>query len=228
MASYCTVDMTTATASDRVEEVWRLCCESYLRIANRRLAMPKGTDPKKTYQWRYLVALDKKLSDLEISSDGRADFIDAVVQYARERNLLHKGLSIFMQSNLLDEVYRRLRERSTGTSDTVSVIRRSKEWLDATLAASNCSSAVELLLERDSIGSYPNIVKWHQAGYLPELFLALSRSCGLAISRLSRSSNVDRASLPPDIRLFLLRTSALSARGVTSSIRDVLLDEWRQ
>lgn len=213
------------TVVDRINLIWHWCRAAYIQFAGRRLSLPKNTDPTKTYQWRYLTALHNKLQQWEFDDNLCKSFIDITVQYAVEHRLLTKGLAIFLQTNLLDECYHRLRAQTAKANDIISIIRSTKDWLAAQTAGAD---PVTMLLASTGIGAYPNIVRWHQSGQLPEIFLALSRVCGIAISRLTRTRPTDRVLLPTDIRLFLTRTSILREPENKVEVRKLLRDDWRQ
>lgn len=223
--------MATQTA-DNIHAIWDWCRDSYLRIAGRRISLPAGTDPTKTYQWRYMEVLAQKFEEWEFDDPLRKEFIDAAVRYAKERKLLSKGLAIFLQKNLLQECYRSLKERANKDDDALAILRRTKAWLDNQLALAQehgtCEDLAELLTTRDGIGAYPNIIRWFQGGQLPEVYLAISRSCGIALARLSRQRSEERALLPTDARLFLTRTSVLREARVKFEVRNILSDDWRK
>ncbi len=192
------------------------------------MSFPEGTDPRKTYQWRHMEALERKLVEWEFDDTLCKAFIDIAIRYAKDRRLLNKGTSIFLQKNLLAECYTRLREQAVKQDDVVSILGRTKTWLDAQVAASNCDDLIELLMTRNGIGAYPNVIRWYEGGQLPEVYLAVSRACGVAIARLTRERPNERTLLPKDMRLFLTRTSVLAEARVKLEIRNILCDDWRK
>lgn len=213
--------MTVAT--EHIEQVWHWCRRAYLRHGIN-LSFPKNTDPTKTYQWRYLSALATRLEEWEFDDRLSVRFVDTVVGYAKRRGLLRKGLSIFQQSNLLRVCYEQLRIADANEQANIETVARTRRWLESQRKS---LSLVSLLLQRDTIGAYPNIVKWFQAGMLTPLYLALSRSCGTALLKLERQNETERALLPPASTLLLLRTEFLNCPERKLEIRDVLKDDWR-
>lgn len=215
------------TTVDRTEQIWNWCRESYLRITGQQITLPKNTDPKKTYQWRYLELLNKKLTHLELDDDLCRKFIDITLRYAKKHNLVYKGLSIFTQNNLLQECYNKLREQKDNDETDISIIQRTKRWLDDQLAKSSCSNLQELLLRKRGIGTYTNIVRWYEGGNIYDKYLAISRSCGFAIGMLSRDQPTERSLLPKDVSLFLMRNELLSDMRIRFVLKNILQDDWR-
>jgi len=216
-----------ATTVDRIHLIWCWCCDAYLRIAGRRLSLQKDTDPTKTYQWRFLTALNKKFDEWEFDDALCKAFIDVAVRYAKRRHLLNKGLSIFLQGNLLQECHDELRAQDRKGEDILHILRRTKAWL-VQQAVDHDGDIVAALTERCGIGAYPNIVRWYEGGQLPEIYLALSRSCGIVIARLARQHADERALLPKDYRLCLVQNSALSSPCAKFDIKNILQDDWRR
>ncbi len=216
------------TTADRTSLVWHWCRDAYLRIGGRCLELPKDTDPHKTYQWRYLCALDKKLAEWGFDNDLARAFIDTAVRYAVRRKLLSKGLSIFGQKNLLDECHKELCAASRKQDDVVTILGRTRKWLGDMATEHGISDLTGLLLRRRAIGSHTNLVRWYQGGDLPEVYLAISRSCGSALVQLATSDKVERSVLPADMRLYLVRTAVLRDALVKFEVRNLLKDDWRK
>lgn len=227
--------MATTADKEAVYRTWNWCASAYLQHGNRKLSMPQDTDPTKTYQWRYMEALARRLQDLELNEQQSRTFIEIAVLYARSHNLLKKGLTIFMQANLLDVCYEELRSRETTQQSTVGIITNTSAWLRQELEnyrrkspTRAAKTLIDMLLHCETPGGYANIVRWHQAGNLPEHYIVLSRSCGLAISTLAKAKSPDRTLLPKDSRLFMLRTKLLNDSSVRLQVRNILGDDWRK
>ncbi len=69
--------------SNRIKEVWLWCTEAYLRCG-RKLSLPEGTDPAKTYQWRYVAAIAKKFEEWDLSDEAAQKFIGIAAQTAKQ------------------------------------------------------------------------------------------------------------------------------------------------
>lgn len=224
--------MATTTDKEAVYRTWGLCTAAYLQHANRKLSLPPDTDPTKTYQWRYLEALTRRIQELALNDQQAKTFIEIAVQYATSHRLLNKGLSIFLQNNLYDVWMEELRRRDATKQGTVGIIARTNAWLRAELDAYRGKSPArahktmtDLLLHCETPGGYSNLVRWHQSGQLPEQYLVLSRSCGAALSRVHED---DRRLLPKNSRLFVLRMALLNDSSVKFQLRTLLGDDWRK
>jgi hypothetical protein len=208
----------------RITTLWRWVCEAY-GAYGVHLRFPKNTDPRKTYQWRYLVGLAKDLDGWEFDEPLSKRFIQVAAKYAHEHRLLTKGLAIFRQANLMEILCKQL-ERDTAKQETVMEgLARSRRWFDAKLAASR-ESPTNLLLTRPSPGAFCNLVTWYRAGEVTDLFLALSQECGRALARMTANSPDDRSLLPTSATLYLLRSRILKDVFQRTSARDIMKADW--
>jgi len=174
------------------EDVWGLCFNIY-KAHGRKLSLPPNTDHKKTYQWQYITGLTHKFKEWEFDRVMAERFLQIVVQYASDHNLLHKGMALHFQHNLLNLCLKQLNaELETITSD-VYELRKSQQWV-----ASLPIPLEPLMLKRENYGGHTNIVKWYIAGKITELYLALSKVA-------TRVMGV----LPIDERLFLPNAASL-------------------
>ena len=212
------------TTADRIRIVWEWCCAAYLQYGNRKLSFPRNTDPTKTYQWRYLQTLEHKFREWEFDDTLAKAFIVIGVKYAVRHKLMNKGLAIFHQSNLLKVFHDQLCKAAAFAKSTIGIVANTKSWLDSQAAG---QPLLDVLLMRESIGSYSNIVKWYQAGRLPVEYLALSRSCGLAMARLLKEAPGEREVLPDNLCLFTTRTSILQEVDTKFKLRNTLQEDWR-
>lgn len=210
---------------ERIYTVWQWCCDAYNIHGNRTLAFPPGTDPTKTYQWRYLTTLQRKFSEWGFSDEMCREFIATAVRYARDRRLLVKGLSIFHQSNIMEVCYDQMTRRASATAAALAAIARAASWLDAQRRPQQQS--VDRLLERDGLGAFTNLVKWYQAGHLPDQALATIASCQAAVVRLAKINQAERDLLPSTTSLYLIRTSLQQDINTKLRLRSILKDEWR-
>jgi len=214
----------TATA-DRIQTIWHWCCDAYLRRGHR-LSFPRGTDPTKTYQWRYLEALERQFHTWDFDDALCRRFIDIAAAYATERGLIRKGLSIFFQRNLLRVCYDRLRADEDRHASILEALASSHAWLAE--HGMGMGRQVDTLLERGGLGSYTNLTKWYQAGHITDLYLALSRACGIALARLANADGQERALLPKATKLVLVRAPLVRDPLLKARAREILQDDWRQ
>lgn len=213
--------MTTTT--DRIMTIWQWCHDAYLR-RGRRLSFPKKTDPTKTYQWRYLEALERRLSEWGFDDDLAKRFIDVAAAYASERGLMAKGLAIFFQSNILAVCYRRLQEELVRIDQTLDTIGRAQSFVQQQAGQRSLQAA---MLARASLGAYSNIVQWYQAGHITDLYVALSKSAMASLAQLAKTRPSERLILPAATTLFIVRSSFLRESGVRQKAMNILQDDWR-
>lgn len=213
-----------AVAVDRIMTLWGWCQDAYARNGHK-LAFPKGTDPSRTYQWRYLQALDRKLSEWEFSDRLAEKFVYVAAEFAKQNKLVHKGLAVFCQGSILRLCYHRLVEELKKATWHVSAAINSKEWLDQQVGN---RSRVAILLAKDNRMAYSNIIKWYQSGHLTASFLATSIACGTVMAKLATESPADRRLLPDHTTLHCLRLTMIADKELLARLRAVLGDDWRR
>lgn len=206
-----------------IMRTWQWCRDNYSRH-NIRLAFPSNTDPTKTYQWRYLVALQRKFHEWEFTESLCKQFIAVAIDYAKQHRLLKKGLAIFHQNNLMNICYNHLNQKLKSNEFTISGLKRTKLWL----SCFGTNDLWKVLLRRGEIGGYTNIVKWYQANHLGDIYLALSKSCGVALAKLAESCPEERLLLPAASHLLALRIRLLHDIRFRYVIKEILEDDWRK
>ena len=216
----------TVTA-DRIQTLWKWCCDAYLQRGHK-LSFPRGTDPAKTYQWRYLEALGQKFVEWDFDDDLCRRFISVTAAYAKERGLVHKGLSIFFQRNLLQVCYDRLRAEEDRHASVLDSLASTHDWLAEQVHLDGGRPLVDILLRRGGLGSYTNLIKWYQAGHITDLYLALSCACGVALVRLAKVDERERLLLPKATKLVLVRAPLVRNPALKAKARKILQDDWRQ
>lgn len=209
---------------NRVLDVWSWCSEAYLR-QGRRLSLPAGTDPSKTYQWRYATAIAKKFEEWELPDEAAKKFIDIAVRLAKEKGLLNKGLAVLHQHNMLDLCYEELQEESNNNTRTTDSLRHIKSWLSKKIGDGN---AVEVLSSRADPDGFCNLTMWFQASRITPLYLALSRSCSKVLARLNRDYPDERGLLPRQTELYILWQEFLKDQGNLNQARDIFEQDWRE
>ncbi len=205
---------------NRIETVWLWCTDAYTRHG-RKLVMPRGTDPTKTYQWRYTTAIANKFSEWGLDDDAAQKFIDIAVLVAKERGLLHKGLAILHQADMLNLCYERLGIEATINTWTLTALRQIHTWVQHQAAGLDL---YQVLLSRDDPGELPLISIWYHASHLSPLYLALSRPCRTALADLS---SADRAALPSPATLYLLKTKFLQDRRNLAQVQAIFASDRR-
>jgi len=136
---------------------------------------------------------------------------------------LRKGLAALHQSNMLDICYQILTSQQKDNVDQIASLSSMKRWFDAQIG--NEDSLKTLLCRRER-NTLPNIILWYQASKLSDLFLALSRACGRAMSHLH--NEVECRLLPSTTSLYLLRSEFLSEQHNVKTTRTLFGTDWRK
>jgi len=197
---------------DKIEELFEMCSDAYLRN-EFTLRMPKHTDPKDTYQWRYLKSIAKKFDEWKFDNDTAKKFINIAVEYAKSHGIMKKGLAILHQNNMLKYCYNILTTQLNNNSKIAAVIKQSHDWFQ--LMTADCDQ-VQKLLERESLASFPNIIKWYRSGNLPDIYIAISKPCREAINNLD---GLDRQYLPTMEKLYSLRLQLQTDQDFCKKVR---------
>lgn len=213
------------TATDQTaNNVWDWCSRAYLR-QGRKLRLPQGTDRHKTYQWRYVHKIAERLVQWGFDDAVSQRFIDTAIDYAKEKGLLNKGLSILCQNNIMELCHDRLQTEIDQNDDKVTALQRQHNWLSAKVGT---RPIVPTLLARPRPDAYCNLSRWYNERSLSELYLSLSASCTTALNRLSVSHPSEREELPGRNRLYLARVCFCQDIQLLRAAKQILRGDWRQ
>lgn len=208
-------------SEDEIYTVWRMCQDSYKRFGFD-LNFPKDTDPKKTYQWRYLSSILQKFKTWNLSEQEIIDFIDLAVEQAKISGYLHKGLSVLHQNNILDACYERLTKMGKRQDQNVKMLQNNHKWL----LRQAVKSDLENILLRTN-GSMKNIVLWYQSNNISALYIALSKLC---IATYGALSQAELQLMPTKSQLYLLRQEFMAnpkAKQICHEINQVRVNILR-
>lgn len=170
-----------ATVTDRIQdneiwELWQKLQTAYYKYGCG-LNLPKNTDPTKTYQWRYVVQLCRKLHDWDFDDALTTRYINELVQYAINRGLLNKGLSVVCQANILDKIYKNMKYSTQNIDVLLNLLNSNHEML---LDDSN-GNVLEYLT--NVTNKRHMITNLYETGKLSEQYMCLSRNCTSALSK---------------------------------------------
>ena len=209
---------------DVVKRVWLWCRDAFAQ-AGYRISFPKNTNPQKTYQWRYAARLAQKLDEWELDEETSKAFIEIMVEYIAERGLLRKGLSAFFQTNALQVCYDRLDNYCSRKARRIESLQESKKFIDA---KSRNRPIQRLLLDRPRLDANANIVAWFESNDISMVFLAVSRSCTAALSKLAEVAPEQRDLLPTSADLFCVRSDLMKDKWSREQAKKILGPDWRQ
>lgn len=207
---------------ERLWTVYGWCATAYLQHGIK-IAFPANTDPRKTYQWRYLNSLVNKLNEWEFDDETSKKFIAIAVSQAKQKKVLNKGLACFLQSNLLDICYRKLTAQAKEDCSKLDALKQMKTWFDL---QTGDKDPLRCLLHRSSPRAFSNIVMWHQSNRISPLFIALSKSCSKAVFQL-QSNDIESNLLPSLSTLYLTRVNFLSESNNLNFVSTLFGTDWR-
>lgn len=203
--------------------VWEWCSQAYLQHGFR-LTFPAKTDPTKTYQWRYARAIALKFAEWDFDEATSCQFISIAIRHCHEAGVLRKGLAALHQSNLLQVCYDKLQKQANTNQQCAHSIEHIHKWL---MNKSDGDLLQSLLYRRDP-DEFCNLVKWVQASRVSRLYLALSKTCGIALARLARTHPDEREILPKTTKLYMLRVEFTEDASNVNRVKRILGPDWRE
>ena len=208
---------------DRIMQVWGWCQSAFLEHGHK-LSFPPLTDPRKTYQWRHARRLATQLAEWHFDDQTAQVYLGLAAGYIKSKKLLHKGLSAFFQSNMLQLCHTKMEERIRFDEERIKSIDAAHRFL-----RSKCGDVPteRVLLRRESFDSFRNIVVWHGSSNLPAVYMAVSRPCMIAINALEEKLPQERVLLPSKAALFSLMTTISEDVHLRTNVRSILGDDWR-
>jgi hypothetical protein len=202
---------------------WQWCQEAFA-AHGIKLSFPKNTNPQKTYQWRYVTRLTHKIDEWGLDKPTAKAFISFAVGYVKEQRLLHKGLSVFFQNNMMDICYNRMKSHSSLSHDRIKHLWSSHKFV---LARCGHKTTVCALLGRESFGKMHNVVRWHKSGDVSRVYLAASIACTEALEELATISPSERDLLPSRSELYCLLVDLSKDDSFRSQAKVTLENDWR-
>jgi len=215
---------TCCVDDDRVWSVWNWCSDAYLRNG-QKLSFPARTNPKNTYQWRYAKAIAERFVEWQFDDDTCRKFIDLATKYAKQTGVLRKGLAVLHQTNMLDICYRMLLEEKNSNRQSQDSLENIHAWVTRQIGVAN---PVDVLLQRARPDAMCNLVQWYRANKISDLYLAVSKNCGKALSRLTKLDISERELLPKPTKLYMLRADIARNVEKLKQIKHILDSDWRE
>ncbi len=187
-----------------------------------KVSFPKDTDPKKTYMYRAFVKFADRAVEWNFDDNTTRLFVFTAVKYAKSRNLLKKGAWVLSMEPVLQACHDRLIEQIDSEDSILKDIRRSRKFVES---FGTRREAVKKLIRPASFGGYSNIIKYYQSGNISKPFLAVSKTCSIALSNLSSS---DRSELPSSLELMKLRVRLLSNDDMETDLKEIMQSDLSQ
>ena len=202
----------------KILDIFRYCQKSFARYGVQ-LSFPAGTEPCKTYKWRYLEGFIEHMEKLGLSIQTSYKLIDAMVDHAHtHKQLRHRNLAILASASLLSIGCRAIAKEDKNHKDIVEVLKQDVEFVD-----SQGDDRLAVLMHRQNRTTAPDIVKWHMQGKISTGFLAISRACRVAMSRLTER---ERAMLPNIAELHDIQRRCVATVALKYRLKAVMDNDW--
>jgi hypothetical protein len=214
--------MSAVILEDKLMKIWQWCHDTYLQYGIK-LNFPKGTNPTKTYQWRYIKSIGKKFDEWNFDDVTAKRYIEIVVGQAKRYNVLRKGLAALYQKHMLEYCYNILTSQITENSSKQKHLISVKAWFDAQIQG---KEAADVLLKRFSKRALPNIIIWYQSSHLDDLFMSLSKSCNQAARSIK--DDAEKRMIPSSATLYLVRNEFLSETNNSLFAKTLFGTDWRK
>jgi len=191
--------------------------QSAMRRHGRKVSWPKCKDVKKTYQYRAIHKYTQKCSDeLELDNKVIKILTYNIVDYAKRKGLLAKGAQMLCMDLVVDLCYQSIKDMIEDESSLMLEISCCHSFIADQVDSKD--NLVRLMVEPISDGGYSRIVYWYNLGYITPLYVAISKKCIKALSKIPQS---ERQELPNDIELFRICTHTVSSDTV-EGLKEIL------
>jgi hypothetical protein len=175
-----------------------------MRRVGRKIKLPKCKDPTKTYQFRWTRSFVVRCDEWGLDDQVMAMLIRDIVDYAKRHSLLDRGTQMLSMGNVTDICYKGLKTLAADEVSLIDEVGSCHKFLYQ--QAHDKNNLVRRLIESDS-GGCSNLLYWYNQGHLTEVYMALSKSCNQALSRLPK---MEREELPSSFKLLRICTHTVS------------------
>lgn len=212
--------MTTTTEVDaKILSVFKILKRTMIKYG-KFVSFPDDTDPKKTYNWRYISNFIIKLEAYGLHENFYPQIITAIVEHARRKNLLKRGIAVLLRTDLLELAIKRLEQDCKKEIQTFETIRRSYQLVyDQTEPE---QLYYKTLLKKQVRNGYTDIVRWFLAGNIAMDYIVVSRSARIALGSLSP---IERSNFPDAKTLLRMRVKILSHEELIRKLRETLQED---
>lgn len=179
--------------------------QNEMRRVGRKIKLPKCKDQTKTYQFRWTKSfVSKCYGEWELDDQTINMLIGDIVDYAKSRKLLDRGTQILSMGNITDICYKGLKTLAADEVSLIDEVGSCHKFLHQ--QAHDKDTLVRRLVESDS-GGCSNLLYWYNQGHLTEVYMALSKSCSQALSKLPK---MEKEELPSGFELLRICTHTVS------------------
>lgn len=194
-----------------------------LKRYGRNISFPKDTDPSKTYSWRFLSKFIDDYDKLGLDDSMMNPIIEQLIREADHRKMLRCGISILSKFDLLQLAHDKLKYELQQQKHIIDEIIKSHQFvstqLDQKRTKDPCLTIEQMLSYQPNRRSYANITRWFESGYLALGYIAISRSCKRAISKLDEQQ---QQIFPDPLQFMAVRLRLLSDQQHVGRMRQLL------
>jgi len=181
-------------------------CQAAFGAAGMKISFPIGTDPKKTYKWRYLEHFVKKIDEWGVSDIAVKSIIFSIVKYCKDNRILYsKGMAILSMDNILDIGYRDMQMNHEIFRQACAVLKMNQRFVN----------------EHGGIDNI-NIIKWYQSGGVSKLYIIFSKRC---LKALRGVSEAHRLMVPSYDELWRIRQKYVMIKEIREAAKRYLGDD---
>lgn len=193
-------------------------CQDIYKEYNFDLRFPKSRDIKKTYQYRYLLAICKKFSAWGLDVNEVKRFLRIAINNSFKHKTIKKGLSALHQKNLLEISYEQLISASVDKSQAAATADMVLVYL---IKLCGVETPDLFLRRRDSIKSNMVITNLFQAGKISVEFMAVNDICRKIVLSAIDDDLQDAMFLPTLGKLYKINTESLSNKGKFTNFNNI-------
>jgi len=188
----------------------------YERLTGRQI-IPKDTDYKKTYQYRYAAKFVNNMKYVPWDTAKKIAYY--AIEYARNNlkknnTIWTRGLWVLTKANIVDIAYSSAKSHEARMQLDLEKTVNSKKFVDAQETG---------LAETKVEGGFPNIVMWYENNSVNLTYIAMSEICKRVMAQLDSSS---KSMLPPQDEIIRRRVKCLIDDDYSEKLKKVLGDDY--
>ena len=205
------------TADEKILLVYSWYKDAMFTIANRKIKEPSDNFHK-TYQYIWFKKFLDFVEENHLNDELGRIAMFSIIKYAMQKRILNRGAAILQHKNIYNIVLKTLElDANKEDHDLISIANSNRH-----LSGMDHDSRVEYLLKRDRIGASRKIVNMYTSKMLSEQFLAVSKSCRIAINKLDKESTSE---MPSASKLFTIQQLISMDIEKSSQIKKMLGDD---
>jgi hypothetical protein len=125
--------VTETSREERLFQIFEIF-KKQLRKFGRNVSLPKNTDPRKTYSWRYLENFLTRYEASELGDEILECAIAAIVSHAAKFGRLNRGIAILDQKDIIKIAKEKLEREVEREQTEITRIRDSHNFVISALS----------------------------------------------------------------------------------------------